>query len=194
VAAKALPDFGPGDNLQLKLVCNALLGSCPKAARQVGESIPFVFCRCRLQPSGGPQSCLRTFTISHIPAGHAHGAGVCAGSRSPRTGGGWRSSRASASPGGTALGGRPSPSATTSAPPAASSARSPCAPLCSRCHILCYGRPNLMLVATDLGCASRRYSPNIQEIVVLDSKRVRRAKLYYLRERQPKEYRVSTKT
>jgi len=51
-----------------------------------------------------------------------------------------------------------------------------------------------MLVATDLGCASRRYSPNIQEIVVLDSKRVRRAKLYYLRERQPKEYRVSTKT
>ena len=29
---------------------------------------------------------------------------------------------------------------------------------------------------------------------MLDSKRVRRAKLYYLRERQPKEYRVSTKT
>ena len=40
----------------------------------------------------------------------------------------------------------------------------------------------------------RRFSPNIQAIVVLDSKKVRRAKLYYLRDRQPKEYRVATKT
>ena len=48
-----------------------------------------------------------------------------------------------------------------------------------------------------LTCGSvtwRRFSPNIQQIVVLDSKRVRRAKLYYLRDRQPKEYRVATKT
>ncbi len=37
-AAKALPDFGPGDNLQLKLVRNALLGKRPKVVTQVEES------------------------------------------------------------------------------------------------------------------------------------------------------------
>jgi len=35
------------------------------------------------------------------------------------------------------------------------------------------------------------YSPTIQSIKVLDQRRVRRAKLYYLRERNPKEYRVA---
>lgn len=34
------------------------------------------------------------------------------------------------------------------------------------------------------------YSPHIQEIKVLATKKVRRAKLYYLRDRQPKEYRI----
>lgn len=34
------------------------------------------------------------------------------------------------------------------------------------------------------------YSPHIQEITVLTQKKVRRAKLYYLRDRVPKEYRV----
>ncbi|KAK9810500.1 hypothetical protein WJX72_011839 [[Myrmecia] bisecta] len=34
------------------------------------------------------------------------------------------------------------------------------------------------------------YSPTIQEITVLKRQRTRRAKLYYLRDRQPREYRV----
>jgi len=38
-----------------------------------------------------------------------------------------------------------------------------------------------MVNALYLNCD--RYSPNIKEIKVLDKKRVRRAKLYYLRER-----------
>ena len=70
-------------------------------------------------------------------------------------------------------------------------------PLCAYLRSSCV---LFLVVGSPLSCSCRRlcvlgrYSPNIQEIVVLDSKRVHRAKLYYLRERQPKEYRVSTKT
>ena len=36
-----------------------------------------------------------------------------------------------------------------------------------------------------------RYSPTIQSIKALDQRRVRKAKLYYLRDRNPKDYRVA---
>ena len=36
----------------------------------------------------------------------------------------------------------------------------------------------------------RSYSPHITEMKVLESRKVRRAKLYYLRERTAKEYRT----
>ena len=39
------------------------------------------------------------------------------------------------------------------------------------------------LVLTKLCAMYGRYSPNIKEIEVLEKKRVRRAKLYYLREK-----------
>lgn len=35
-----------------------------------------------------------------------------------------------------------------------------------------------------------RYSPHIQEITVIAQNKVRRSKLYYLRDKQPKEYRI----
>jgi ribosomal protein L19 len=38
--------------------------------------------------------------------------------------------------------------------------------------------------------AACRYSPHITEIKVLDSRKVRRAKLFYLRDRTAKEYRT----
>lgn len=37
----------------------------------------------------------------------------------------------------------------------------------------------------------RSYSPHILELKVLESRRVRRSKLYYLRDRVPKEYRIT---
>ena len=36
-----------------------------------------------------------------------------------------------------------------------------------------------------------RYSPNVKKIEVLERNPVKRAKLYYLRDRAPKEYRVT---
>lgn len=40
------------------------------------------------------------------------------------------------------------------------------------------------------GVPARRYSPTLQGVKVLGSRRVRRAKLYYLRDRKPSEYKV----
>ena len=40
------------------------------------------------------------------------------------------------------------------------------------------------------GVPACRYSPTLQGVKVLGSRRVRRAKLYYLRDRKPSEYKV----
>lgn len=39
------------------------------------------------------------------------------------------------------------------------------------------------MLICEWGCFDDRYSPNLREIKVLDKKRVRRAKLYYLRDK-----------
>ncbi len=43
---------------------------------------------------------------------------------------------------------------------------------------------------TELLCLLHRYSPSLLGVKVLEHRNVRRAKLYYLRDRKPSEYRV----
>ena len=111
--------------------------------------------------------------------------GLTAGPRRsrPRIRGASLFSRACASLARTGATARPSPCATTSPTQAPSSALSPCEHLADALALLLP-----VLVLTQL--SYDRYSPTIKSIKVLQTRKVRRAKLFYLRDRLAKEYRV----
>lgn len=59
-----------------------------------------------------------------------------------------------------------------------------------RCVYAVDQKPVRIMIGVNAYSSMHRYSPTLQSLSVTGRRKVRRAKLYYLRDRKPNEYRV----